>query len=309
MPRLLALLAVILVLSGCRRDEGVVRDDEGVVQAGRAEARAVDERAVSLETRRLVIEAGSGSVTVIGTDEAQARLTFERVARAGTEGAAAERLERLTISESGDRDAFIYRVDTDRLEGARVNVEARVPRHASVEVRLTRGSIRISEFAGDVRVDARNGEILAAGLAGQRVRLTTEQGNIEAGFATIPLNADNRIETTNGTVRLTLPPDGSADIVVAAGTGSVRAEGLNLTRERYEERRAGVRFRAQLGAGDASLRAETRVGDVMITGGQSLRLDDLPTIQPGAAEPAPDTLAAPAAERPAPEGTPAAPAL
>ena len=126
----------LLALSACRSDDDVTRDEEGRLQLGREEARAVVDRAVRLDGRTLVLDAEAGSITVVGADTQEARLRFTRVARGESEAAARARLGRLSIGEAGDAEVYRYVLRTDDVEGGRIDVEARVPRGTTLDVRL-----------------------------------------------------------------------------------------------------------------------------------------------------------------------------
>ncbi len=282
-PALLGLLA-LLALSACRSGDDVTMGEEGKLQLGREEARTVVERTVRLEGRTLVLDADAGSITVVGTGGEVAQLRFEQVARGATAASAQERLDRLTIEEAGDAEIYQYLLRAGDVEGARVNVEARVPATTPLHVRLERGAVRLSGTAGNVTVENESGPVEAAGLAGPHVELRTELGNVEAGFVVLPGEAVVRLETENGNIILILPGESSADVDAETQTGSISVQGLTFSNRTLDQDGVQQRFRGRLGRGDAEVHATTEVGTITLNEGQRLELDDLDLFDPAAAD-------------------------
>ena len=274
MLRSALLVSLVLVFAACG-SEDVSRDADGQLQLGREEAREVTERSVGLGDRTLVLDVDAGSITVVGTDDDEARLRFVCVARGATQASAQQRLDKLTIEEAGDEEIYQYVARANDLESIRVNVEVLVPRAASLNLKIERGGIRLSGATGPIRAEAENGSVEAAGLAGRQVILRTELGNVNAGFAALYADAEAEIETDNGNVVVTLPPDASVALDVEAGTGNVSVQGLTFADESLDESGTGTAFEGRLGTGAAELRARTSVGNIELRGGRSLVLEDL----------------------------------
>lgn len=277
----LAPLLALLLLAACRSGDDVAQGEEGQLRSGREAATAVTERSVGLGERTLVLDVEAGALTVVGTDATEASLRFERVGRGATPEAARRDLDRITIEEIGDAETYRYVAQTGGSDGARVHVEARVPRGTALDLRLRRGPVRLSGTAGNVRVENQNGSIEAAGLAGNTVTLTTRLGTVRAGFAALPAEADVEIETENGDLVLTVPPDASADLDVRTATGNVSVQNLTFADQTLSEEGTGTAFQARLGSGAADLHATTQVGTIELHGGRSLELDALDLTEPG----------------------------
>ena len=278
--RFALLTLVLLFLVGCGSDDDVTRGEEGRLQLGQEEVRQVVDRAVRLDGRTLVLDAEAGSVTVVGTDTEEARLRFTQVARGEDAAEAEERLGRLSIEEAGDGEVYQYVLRTERAEGARVDVEALVPRDATLNVQLEQGNVRLSGTAGEVTVENESGNVEAAGLAGQRVRLQTQRGSIDAGFAALPADADVRLATENGDITATIPAGASVDVDAATETGEIAVDGLSFTDRDLDQDGVRQRFRGRLGGGRADLRATTEVGTIRLVEGQRVELDDVEVFRP-----------------------------
>lgn len=276
-----ALLALALLFSaGCGSDDDVTRGAEGQLQLGRDEARKIVERTVRLDGRTLVLDAEAGSVTVVGTDAEEARLRFTQVARGEDVEEAQAQLGQLSIEEAGDAEVYQYVVRTERTDGGRVDIEALVPREATLNVQLEQGAVRLSGTAGGVTVQNESGNVEAAGLAGRRVTLRTQRGNVEAGFAVLPSDADVRLATENGDITATIPAGASVDVDAETETGEIAVDGLSFTNRNLDQDGARQRFRGRLGGGRADLRATTEVGEILLTAGQPLELDGVEVFQP-----------------------------
>ena len=275
MFRLALCSLALLFLAACGSDDDVTRGDEGRLQLGSEEARTVVERSVQLGGRTLVIDAEAGSVTVVGTDDEEAHLRFEQVARGSSETTAQKKLGRMSIEEAGDAEIYQYIVRTDKAEGTQVNVEARVPRATALQIGLENGAVRLSGTTGNVTVEAENGSVEAAGLAGQHVDFRTTLGDVRAAFAALSTEADVRLETENGAITLTLPAEANASVDARTQTGSISVQGLGFTDRNLDEDGVSQRFRGRLGQGGAKIRASTEVGTITLNEGHALELDGL----------------------------------
>jgi hypothetical protein len=262
----LGLLIPVLLVIACRSE--TPRQDYA--------AHDVVERSVDPGTRMLVFQIPAGSVTVVGTEDPQASLRFERHVRANSGTPATERLRQFRIEESEDPRQYHYTVRMDREEGVEVHLTAFVPEHTPLLVALGTGSIRLSGIAGNVTARTENGTIDAAGLAGREVHLRTDNGTIDAGLAVAPGAASHRYEARNGNITVDIPRDASVRLEAETQTGTVTADGLAPDDERLDRTWTGMRFSGRLGDGLATVVARTQVGNVLLREGHRTRLDDEP---------------------------------
>jgi hypothetical protein len=268
-PRRLVALLAIIHCAACSSGSDVEIGPGGELLAGGERAAESETRGVELGSRALVLDGFAGSIEVIGVDTvASARITFERVARGRTALAAHERLEGVAIQESGDGDAYTFRMSAAHREGAEVNVQAEVPRGTSVTVRLDRGGVEIRDISGDVEVRLRAGGIRAAGLAGRRVDVEGTAGGVSIAATAVPAEADWRAETNTGAVSLAVPRTASARVDAETSTGSIRVQGLDFDDRRLDRRGAGMTFSGTLGEGRGRIRVRTEVGAIRLGAGR-----------------------------------------
>lgn len=258
------LLAVVIVLTGCPGDDGVVREDEGWLARGETTVRDTTQRAVRLGERPLTIDIADGSITVIGADVDEAHIVFERVARGGSTSAAERRLDRVTIDETGDEARYEFRVERQRQTN--VHATATVPNSADLVIRLENGRVRLSDLSGTVDVRGRAGSIDGEALRTQSLNSRIEQGQQRIAFAEVPDRGEIRLRTSVGPVELTLPPDAPLQVSAETSTGAIAVEGMEATRERFEDRQAWTRYRGRFGAGTGTLVVQVDVGNIRIGG-------------------------------------------
>lgn len=272
--RLLGLGLIAVVLAGCGgRDAGVGETDEGQLVLGETEQTATVTRGVALGTRTLVLDGFRGNVVLRAATGDNTSLTFEKHARGRDDADAARLLERITLEEAGDAEAYRYTLRSGDANLSHVDVEGTVPPSTAVEIRLQSGAVRLSGIEGplDVRVD--NGTVEIGG-AGQRVDVEVRNGSVEAGFFRLADGTGVNLRTTNGEVVLTLPASAPAAIEARTGAGDVRVEGLSFADRRLAPDGAGARFQGRLGAGSVPVALRTENGSITLREGTVLRLSD-----------------------------------
>lgn len=242
-------LVASLALAGCIGTGGF--------PGGNAYRESVDvDRALS-PTGKVTLDNTNGSVRVATWDEARVRV--EATKGAPTEVALRE-IE-VVVEGEGDHVSIRTRQPRRRLFGPGGQVEYRltVPRGAQVEVKTVNGAVGLDGVEGEVRASTVNGSVEAARLAGE-VEASTVNGSVQVSMARVAESSRNRLSSTNGTVRLTLPRDASADVEAGTVNGSARCdfdldEGARLSRRKLEGRigRGGARFVLRTVNGSASI--------------------------------------------------------
>jgi hypothetical protein len=144
------------------------------------------------------------------------------------------------------------------LNGPQARYEVSVPRTLQrIEVQTSNGQIPVTDCNATVVAETSNGAIR---LSGTRTieRLATSNGAIDAEVRA--LDADARVSTSNGAIRLRLAPSLNAEIEARTSNGQVTVSGLalNTTTSGQNE------VRGTLGAGGPRLVVQTSNGAITL---------------------------------------------
>jgi hypothetical protein len=244
------LLSAGVVLSGALSLSGCIHGD----WSGDRVREMVDESRPLAKNGRFSLENTNGRVEVQAWDEA--RVSIEATKRAGSERA----LEELKVEIVGEGDEVRVRTRYPRrswLGGSgRVDYAVRVPRTARVSVENVNGRVEVLDVAAQVEAQTVNGSVEVKDAAGE-VEASAVNGSVRVSMARVDASGRSRLRTTNGSVRLTLPADASAEIDAGTVNGGVSCdfelEGGRKTRRKLEGRigTGGARF--DLGAVNGSV--------------------------------------------------------
>jgi hypothetical protein len=177
-----------------------------------------------------------------------------RVRIEASKGAGSRRaLERLEVVIEGEGDHVTVRTRQPHggflfHGGGKVDYSITVPRGAQVSVRNVNGRVEIDGVTGGVRAGTTNGSVELSDLGGE-VDASTTNGSVEVKLIRVAPTSRNRLSTTNGSVRLTLPRDVQAEIEAHTVNGGIHcdfdlASGARVSRRRLEGRigNGGARF-------------------------------------------------------------------
>jgi hypothetical protein len=199
----------------------------------------------------------NGSVRLVSWDEPRVRI--EAVKRAGSERALEEL--KVEVSGEGDRVSVQTRYPRHRWFGGSAQVEYRVsvPRGARVQLGNVNGRVEVDGVAGEVEAATVNGSVDVT-HAGGKVEASSVNGSVEVEMARVDPAGRSSLSTTNGSVRLTLPRDASADVVAHTVNGRVRcdfdlADGQK-SRRKLEGRIGGGGARFELASVNGSARID-----------------------------------------------------
>ncbi len=219
----------------------------------------VDESRPLAAGGELSLQNTNGSVHVASWDEPRVRIeaTKSAATRHGLERIQVEiegQGERVTVRTRQPRGGFFF--------GGMGGVEYRimVPRRANVSVRNVNGRVEVDGVAGRVEAETVNGSVEASHL-GSEVRAATTNGSVEVAMDRVRPSGQNRIRSTNGSVRLVLPRDVGAEIEAHTVNGSVHcdyelASGAELSRRKLEGRIGAGGPRFEIGTVNGSARVE-----------------------------------------------------
>jgi len=265
------LLAGAIAAAGCK------------AAVGDLTARASDEwtRTYPLTpTGEVQIVNSNGRIAVEGVDGSMVDVTAERIARGATEALARQVLPRITIKET-IRPDFVS-IETERVPGVMIgasySVEYRVkvPRGSLLRARSGNGSIDVGSVTGRVVLNSANGSIIGRDLGGG-VDARAINGQVQIEVRAI---GDDPIDlrTTNGSIRLTLPPDAKGNLSARAINGTIDTGNLPLdligeqsSREgdgRFLRGDGGRRVRGRLNGGGTPIELNTINGRIEVTGRQ-----------------------------------------
>lgn len=284
--RLLVLGLLLIALPACQKEAGVSQTDEGNLVLGATEQTETTERSVQLGARTLVLDGFTGRIRLDGSDTADlARLEFTKHARGRDAAAAAEVLERTTLEESGDDQAYSFKMRSRDAALSQVDVSGAVPRGTRVQIRLESGQVELSGIDGPLDVQTQGGTVRIAG-AGESVEVETRNGNIDVAMGFVPAGSTVALRAANGDVSLTMPGNIAARVEAQTGSGDIRIAGLQFADRNLSPRGAGSSFEGQLGQGGAQISLRTENGVISLNEGQimtlprtdSLSLDDPMTI-------------------------------
>ena len=151
-----------------------------------------------------------------------------------------------------------------------------MPRGASLNLKVERGGIRLSETAGPVRAEAGKRQPggrrarRAAGDAGRPNSGTSARASPPSRPTPKSRSRRSTATSCSRSRRTRAPPSRWRP-----ARGNVTVQDLAFTDQNLDESGTGTAFEGRLGTGAAEIRARTGVGNVELRGGRSLVLDDL----------------------------------
>jgi DUF4097 and DUF4098 domain-containing protein YvlB len=241
----------VLFLSGC------FAGDFGL---GLGERETVEETRSLAPNGSFELENTNGRVTVTTWDESRVRIEAEKAASTRS---ALRDLE-VVIKGEGDKVSVETRYPHHVFFGraGRVDYRISVPRTAQVRVRSVNGRVEIDGVAGAVNASTVNGAVELTHLGG-KVAASTVNGSVTASLARLDPDSSNDIDTTNGSVRVTLPSDAGAEIDARTVNGSIHCD-FDLS----EGGRSGRhRLEGTIGKGGARFQLRTVNGSVHVDRG------------------------------------------
>lgn len=202
------------------------------------------------------LENTNGSVRVATWDEPRVRIEATK----GAPSEAALRDLEVVVEGEGERVEIRSRMPRRGMFGSVGQVQYRltVPRGARVALRNVNGAIEVQALDGGLSARTVNGSVEAT-RAGGEVEAETVNGSVEVQMARVAPGSNNRLGSTNGTVRLTLPRDAAAEVEAKTVNGSTRCDfdlvGGQKSRRKLEGRigAGGARFALRTVNGSASI--------------------------------------------------------
>jgi hypothetical protein len=263
LARALALVAVGLVAGAC--DIGV--DGKGGFSFDVASGKAQDEWA-----RSYIIEPGgqleiinvNGRITAEAGDGPAVEVKAERIARAMTDEAAKEVLDKLEMREETSSTRVRIEVRgprTSGIGGHELRWTLKVPKGVNVDLRTVNGGVRLSGLQGEIRARSTNGAVTGTDLTASALDASVTNGGVDIQLASLSSTGNFDLKSVNGGVRLTLPADARVDLTARCTNGGISVTGLELQLEGEQSRR---RVAGKLNGGGARVNVETTNGGVKV---------------------------------------------
>jgi hypothetical protein len=266
-PRRIAPIAVVALLSAALGGCDIAVDGHGGLGIDLAGGRAQDQwtRSYKLgEGGRLEIINVNGRITAEPGDGSTVEILTERTVKAMSDEQAREALAQIEMREEVSDQRVRVEVRAPRLRGAsnhEFKWTIKVPKGVAVDLRTVNGGVHLNRLEGDVRARSTNGGIVGSDLITSNVDASVTNGGVEINLATAPVGGSIDLESVNGGVSLTLPPDSKADIDARCVNGGISIDGIEveMTGEQTRRRRAG-----KLNGGGTRVSMETVNGGVKI---------------------------------------------
>lgn len=161
---------------------------------------------------------------------------------------------------------------SDETKGS-VSYEIRVPRMTNMKLTAHNGGIGISSVDGMIEFETKNGGVSLNDVAGS-VKGRTTNGGVSVKLSGATWRGSGLdVETTNGGVNLSMPPNYAARIETGTVNGGFKSNigGLNIEKDDNETRWSRKkRVSADLNGGGAPIRVITTNGGVNISASDSL---------------------------------------
>lgn len=165
----------------------------------------------------------NGSVSIKGGDGNEIVVTVTR--RGGS--AADMKAIAVKAAQSGNAVDVSSQMPTG-CSACTASYEITVPRSTTIDASSDFGSIGVENVAGDVDAMTKHGPILCGGLSGN-VKLTSENGMLNAGFSDLSHVSTVTLGTANGAIRIVLPPHAKvAHLKAGTANGAITSPGLAL---------------------------------------------------------------------------------
>lgn len=179
------------------------------------DSKKTEQYTVSEPVHKLVVDSDAGSVRIIATDAGS--ITVQQTTHWVTDEPTPKRsvvdgVLRLVDADECRGGWTVFRCETDyRIE---------VPRELAITVKADAGTVKVAGVTGNLTIESDAGTVEGTQLGSDRVKASTDAGNVRLAFVTTPSSVD--AETDAGNVDIDLPRSEYAlDLDTDAGGSSV----------------------------------------------------------------------------------------
>ena len=131
----------------------------------------------------------------------------------------------------------------------------------TVSAQTDNGRVSIIGGHGALRLGSSNGIVEVQNVAATGLDLHTSNGRVSFAGSLAP-GSTNSVDTSNGTVSITLPPDSGLNVDLRSGNGSIHVNGFPVTASGESKRNA---VRGVINRPDADLTVHTGNGSITLT--------------------------------------------
>jgi hypothetical protein len=259
-----ALLVVAVSVSGC----DIAVDGSGGLNFDLAAGKAQDEWA-----RTYTVAAGgtfeliniNGQISAEASDGAALEVKAERSAKAGSDDAARELLNKIEMREEVGDGKVRVEVRAPRITGGsghQIKWIVKVPRGMTVDLRTVNGGVKLDRLQGEIRARTTNGGITGSALQATGLDAEVTNGGVEIELATAVSSGTFQIEAVNGGIELSLPSDSKADISGRCVNGGIAVNDLPIQVTGEQSRR---RLDGTMNGGGAKINLETVNGGLRLS--------------------------------------------
>jgi hypothetical protein len=212
----------------------------------------------------------NGRITAEQTDGPDLIVEGRRSAKARSDEAAKELLDKLEIREEAGESTIRVESRPPRLSGFsghQVEWTIKVPKGIIVDLRTVNGGVRLNGLSNEIHARTTNGGVKGVAIIPSLIEASAVNGGVEFELGA-PLDGTDSIEmeTVNGGVELSLPSESKATIAARCVNGGVKVDGLDISKEEqgndHDRRR---RLNGTMNGGGAKVNMSTTNGGVRLT--------------------------------------------
>jgi hypothetical protein len=212
----------------------------------------------------------NGRITAEQTDGAELIVEGRRSAKARSDEAAKELLDKLEIREEAGESTIRVESRPPRLSGFsghQIEWTIKVPKGVIVDLRTINGGVRLNGLSNEIHARTTNGGVKGVNIVPSLIEASAVNGGVEFELAA-PLDGTDSIEmeTVNGGVELSLPSESKATIAARCVNGGVNVEGLDISKdEQGSEHDRRRRLNGTMNGGGAKVNMSTTNGGVRLS--------------------------------------------
>ncbi|PEN14395.1 hypothetical protein CRI94_05020 [Longibacter salinarum] len=257
--------ALLVVFAGCEPSgtSDVVTEADGRARVGPAVESETVRRGVAPGDRTLVLKGFRGSVMLEGTTQSTAELEFVKRGLGGTEEEARESLNGIRVMEEGTADEYTYTVQSDDERRSATDIRGTIPSGVRLRVEHAAGPVAMIGVDGPIQIEHEHGSVDIR-EAESSVTVEIKNGDVMVQHRQLPPSAKINLSTENGDMALAIPSDASVQVEAETNAGDIFIRDLTFNPQRLTPLRAGARYAAQRGAGEAVATLRTENGSIVI---------------------------------------------